>query len=147
MDRLFPERVKRERIIIRRQQSSPSSSPSETSPVTSPDEHSSIKSVEDSLKTEETESISSKQEIIINEIKGKQSKWYSMLINRWLILLSASIKIIIMFLVEWRYALLAILSLCLFSLYIEKSSPGVFPGISEFKLFYWLKQQIFRIFG
>lgn len=144
MDRLFPERVKHERIIIKRQQSSQSSSGS--SPLSSPEERASVKSNDNSLQTEDSDmTLDPKPDV--NEIKCKEIGWYSVITNRWIILTGAIIKLLIMVLVQWGYALSALISVCFLWFYIGQSNPGVFPGISEFKLFPWIKTILLRCIG
>jgi hypothetical protein len=74
-----------------------------------------------------------------NEIKCKQDIWYSIVTNRWLILFGAIIKIVIMFCVQWGYALSAVITALFIWYYIGQVNPGVYPGIAEFRLWPWIR--------
>nr|XP_023018169.1 solute carrier family 12 member 8 [Leptinotarsa decemlineata]XP_023018170.1 solute carrier family 12 member 8 [Leptinotarsa decemlineata] len=121
LDRLFPERTRHKTL---RGESSSNS-------VSSPEESS------------ETTPISPK----IN-IHSKQKNWYSNLCNRWLSLIGAAFKILIMLLVNWYYALACVSVVFLIWLYIGTANPAVKPGLaSEFHFFRWLKTVILRCMG
>jgi potassium/chloride transporter 8 len=153
LDRLFPERVQPKRIVIKRQQSSQDSSSRSSSVIQSPDDpqvgvndHSSTSSADESIDSSEN-STAHDSKVDPNEIKCKQNVWYSTLTNRWLILFGAIIKIVIMFLVQWGYALSALITLIFVWYYIGQVNPGVFPGISEFRFYPWLRKITLRCFG
>lgn len=120
LDRLFPERTRHKNL--RGESSSNSlSTPtdSETTPITPK-----------------------------NHIHSKQKNWYSNLCNRWLSLIGALIKIIIMFLVNWVYAIVYLSALFLIWLYIGTANPAVKPGLaSDFHFLRWLKILILRCCG
>nr|CAD7400602.1 unnamed protein product [Timema poppensis] len=81
-------------------------------------------------------------------IHSKTNNWYSFLCNRWLSLCGAAVKLLIMFLVHWGYALANIGVVFIVWLYIGHANPAVKPGISaEFKFFTWLKNIFFRLIG
>lgn len=99
-------------------------------------------------------------------IHSKTKNWYSGFCNRYASLLGvriykywvifiyccffqAFVKILIMVLVNWLYALLCIAVVFLIWLYVGTTNPaGTKPGIThEFKFFVWLKTIIFRCFG
>lgn len=67
--------------------------------------------------------------------------------NRWLIIVGAIIKIAIMFLVQWGYALSAFITLLFLWYYIGQVNPGVFPGISEFKFYPWITTTALKLIG
>lgn len=81
-------------------------------------------------------------------IHSKTKNWYSSLCNRWLSLFGAVLKIFIMFLVHWAYAIACILAVFLVWLYIGTANPAVKPGLAaEFRLLKWLKTVLLRCFG
>lgn len=81
-------------------------------------------------------------------IHGKLGNWYSPFCNRWFSLLGALVKLLIMFLVNWVYALVNIIVVFLVWSYIGHANPAVKPGVSaEFKLFKWLKNSILKLMG
>lgn len=121
LDRLFPERTRHKNLRGESSSNSPSS-PTDNS---------------------ETTPIAPK-----NHIHSKQKNWYSNLCNRWLSLVGALIKIVIMFLVSWVYAVACLSVVFLVWLYIGTANPAVKPGIaSEFHFFRWLKNVLLRCFG
>ncbi|XP_076260977.1 solute carrier family 12 member 8 [Rhynchophorus ferrugineus] len=121
LDRLFPERTRHKNLRGESSSNSPSS-PTDTS---------------------ETTPIDPK-----NHIHSKQKNWYSNLCNRWLSLIGALLKIIIMFLVSWVYAIACITVVFFVWLYIGTANPAVKPGLaSEFHFFKWFKTAVLRCFG
>lgn len=81
-------------------------------------------------------------------IHSKTKNWYSSLCNRWLSLFGAALKLLIMFLVHWAYAITCILAVFLVWLYIGTANPAVKPGLAaEFRFFKWLKNVILKCFG
>ncbi|XP_048251115.1 solute carrier family 12 member 8-like [Haliotis rufescens] len=78
------------------------------------------------------------------EITKQPRSWYSVLCNRWLSLLGTLGCMIIMFSIQWVYALVEITAFLAVYFYIGHSSPGYFPGIAEFNLYEWLKNGILR---
>ncbi|XP_057655206.1 solute carrier family 12 member 8 isoform X2 [Diorhabda carinulata] len=81
-------------------------------------------------------------------IHSKQKNWYSNLCNRWLSLFGAALKILIMILVNWYYAMACMSVVFLVWLYIGTANPAVKPGIAfEFHFFRWLKTLILRCMG
>jgi potassium/chloride transporter 8 len=147
LDRLFPERVQTKHIVIKRQQSSQDSSSKSSSEVQSPDDPEVVTSSADESIDSTESSTAHESKIDPNEIKCKQNIWYSSLTNRWLILFGAIIKVVIMFLVQWGYALSAFITLIFVWYYIGQVNPGVFPGISEFRFYPWLRKITLRCFG
>lgn len=73
------------------------------------------------------------------EIGCKTSAWYLRLMNRWIVLVAAICKIILMFFIAWHYALVTVAVAICFYLLIGKTNPGFYPGVSEFVLFGWLR--------
>ncbi|EFA10925.1 solute carrier family 12 member 8 [Tribolium castaneum] len=121
LDRLFPERTRHKTLRGESNSGSPSS----------PDD------------TIETTPIAPK-----THIHSKPKNWYSNLCNRWFSLFGAALKIVIMFLVNWVYAIACISVVFLVWLYIGTANPAVKPGLaSEFRFFRWLKTAILRCMG
>ncbi|XP_078045178.1 solute carrier family 12 member 8 [Augochlora pura] len=81
-------------------------------------------------------------------IHNKSGNWYSPLCNRWLSLLGCLIKLLIMFLVHWGYAIANIVVVFLVWSYVGHANPAVKPGVSsEFKFLSWLKISLLRLMG
>ncbi|XP_012256165.2 solute carrier family 12 member 8 [Athalia rosae] len=124
LDSLFPERIRHKNIAR-----NPSVSES-TSQVSSPT-------------AEEMVNVTLRP-----HIHNKLGNWYSPLCNRWASLVGALIKLGIMFLVHWGYAIANIVVVFLVWSYVGHANPAVKPGISaEFKFFKWLKTAILRLMG
>ncbi|XP_058806232.1 solute carrier family 12 member 8 [Phymastichus coffea] len=129
LDSLFPERT-RHKNIVRNSVSTESNGFVDSSPS-----------------VEENTSVTSEIQMKVH-IHGKLGNWYSPLCNRWLSLLGALIKLLIMFLVHWGYALANIIVCFLVWSYIGHANPAVKPGVSsEFKFLTWLKNSILRLMG
>ncbi|KAL4702999.1 hypothetical protein ACJJTC_008777 [Scirpophaga incertulas] len=81
-------------------------------------------------------------------VHSKNKNWYSPLCNRWLSLIGVAIKLLLMFLVKWPYALGCLFILWLLWLYIGAANPAVKPGrASEFRFFHWLKISFLHMIG
>ncbi|KAF9816172.1 hypothetical protein SFRURICE_003723 [Spodoptera frugiperda] len=81
-------------------------------------------------------------------VHSKNKNWYSHLCNRWLSLVGVAIKLLLMFLVHWGYALGCLTILWLFWLYIGTANPALKPGrASEFRFFHWLKISFLQLIG
>ncbi|XP_045482361.1 solute carrier family 12 member 8 isoform X1 [Harmonia axyridis] len=81
-------------------------------------------------------------------IHSKPKNWYSNLCNRWLSLFGAALKIVIMFLVNWVYAIICITVVFFVWLYIGTANPAVKPGLAaEFRFFKWLRIILLRCMG
>jgi potassium/chloride transporter 8 len=81
-------------------------------------------------------------------IHQKTKNWYSGFCNRWASLLGAGIKIFIMFLVNFYFAMICLLTVFGVWFYIGTANPAIRPGMAdEFRLFVWLKNIIFQCFG
>ncbi|XP_052823459.1 solute carrier family 12 member 8 [Octopus bimaculoides] len=74
------------------------------------------------------------------EIHQQPQSWYSLLCNRWISLIGTFICIIVMFSIQWLYALGEILCFIGIYMYIGQATPGYFPGIAEFNLYDWIKR-------
>ncbi|XP_046999272.1 solute carrier family 12 member 8 isoform X1 [Schistocerca americana] len=127
LDTLFPERLQHRKEMILQRSSSLVSSPEEQT----------------------TSQAGNHQPAVQNaHIHSKLKNWYSPFCNRWLSLGGVAVKILIMFLVHWGYALANIIAVFLVWFYIGHANPAVKPGISsEFKFFRWLKNVLLRCMG
>lgn len=152
MDQLFPERTRHKNL------SSPTDTPLHV-PVTTPavnqnsSTNNSVPEVEfrDTNTNNDEHEVNEEEPIAPNRphIHSKTKNWYSGFCNRYASLLGAFVKILIMLLVNWLYALGCIAVLFFIWLYVGTTNPaGTKPGIThEFKFFVWLKTGIFRCFG
>ncbi|XP_014890491.1 solute carrier family 12 member 8 isoform X2 [Poecilia latipinna] len=74
------------------------------------------------------------------EIQPMRDAFYTKLCNHWIALIGAMSSILIMFIIQWAYALANILVALLLFFYIGKTSPGLPTGIAaQFSFFRWLK--------
>lgn len=81
-------------------------------------------------------------------IKSKAKNWYSNYCNRWVSLAGAVGKIVIMMLVNSYYGATCIVVVFFVWFYIGTANPAVKPGLAtEFNLFVWIKNLVFRCFG
>lgn len=81
-------------------------------------------------------------------VHSKTTNWYSHLCNRWLSLAGVGMKIILMFLVHWGYALGCLLLVWIVWLYIGTANPAVKPGrAAEFHFLQWLKISFLQAIG
>ncbi|KAL0851219.1 hypothetical protein ABMA28_007063 [Loxostege sticticalis] len=81
-------------------------------------------------------------------VHSKNKNWYSHLCNRWLSLAGVAIKLLLMFLVNWAYALGCLFILWVLWLYVGAANPAVKPGrASEFRFFRWLKISFLHAIG
>ncbi|XP_074551178.1 solute carrier family 12 member 8 isoform X2 [Halichoeres trimaculatus] len=77
------------------------------------------------------------------EIKSMQDSVYANFCNHWVALLGALTSILIMFVIQWVYALANIVIALLLYLYIGKTNPGLPTGIAaRFSFFTWLKSTL-----
>ncbi|KAL0106451.1 hypothetical protein PUN28_016280 [Cardiocondyla obscurior] len=129
LDSLFPERI-RHKNLVRNNSISDNNVYVDSSP-----------SIEDNA------SVSSTPERKVH-IHNKLGNWYSPLCNRWFSLLGCLIKLLIMFLVHWGYAIANIVVVFLVWSYVGHANPAVKPGISaEFQFFKWFRIAFLRIMG
>ncbi|XP_041361289.1 solute carrier family 12 member 8-like [Gigantopelta aegis] len=73
------------------------------------------------------------------EITQQPRSWYSFFCNRWISLFGTVSCLVIMFTIQWMYALGELLAFFVVYFYIGKASPGYFPGIAEFNFYEWMK--------
>ncbi|XP_018545980.1 solute carrier family 12 member 8 [Lates calcarifer] len=80
------------------------------------------------------------------EIKPVQDSFYTKFCNHWIALIGALSSILIMFVIQWVYALANIVVALLLFFYIGKTSPGLPLGIAaRFSFFRWLKSALNNI--
>ncbi|XP_041858581.1 solute carrier family 12 member 8 [Melanotaenia boesemani] len=80
------------------------------------------------------------------EIQPMQDSCYTKLCNHWIALIGALSSLLIMFVIQWVYALANILVALVLFFYIGKTSPGLPIGIAaQFSFFKWLKSTLSRI--
>ncbi|KAH0949988.1 hypothetical protein HN011_009260 [Eciton burchellii] len=129
LDSLFPERI-RHKNLVRNNSVSDNNVYVDSSP-----------SIEDNA------SIASAPERKVY-IHNKLGNWYSPLCNRWFSLLGCLVKLFIMFLVHWGYAIANIVVVFLVWSYVGHANPAVKPGVSaEFQFFKWLRTALLRLMG
>ncbi|XP_073503637.1 solute carrier family 12 member 8 [Phyllobates terribilis] len=74
------------------------------------------------------------------EIQSLSSSFYSKLCNHWVSFIGAIVSIIIMFVIQWAYALANIGVAVLLFFYIGRVSPGMNPGAAaNFSFFAWIR--------
>ncbi|KAK2839650.1 hypothetical protein Q5P01_013390 [Channa striata] len=77
------------------------------------------------------------------EIKPMKHSLYAKFCNHWIALIGALCSLIIMFVIQWIYALANIVVALLVYFYIGKTSPGLPIGIAaRFSFFTWLKSTV-----
>uniref|UniRef100_A0A669BF24 Solute carrier family 12 member 8 n=1 Tax=Oreochromis niloticus TaxID=8128 RepID=A0A669BF24_ORENI len=80
------------------------------------------------------------------EIQPKHNSFYARFCNRWIALIGALSSILIMFVIQWVYALTNIIFALLLFFYIGKTSPGLPRGIAaQFSFFTWFKSTLSSI--
>ncbi|XP_077584373.1 solute carrier family 12 member 8 [Stigmatopora nigra] len=80
------------------------------------------------------------------EIKTHPDSTYAKFSNHWMALVGALSSFLIMFVIQWIYALANIVVALLLFFYIGKTSPGLQSGVgARFSLFAWLKSTLTRI--
>ncbi|CAH1776028.1 unnamed protein product [Owenia fusiformis] len=80
------------------------------------------------------------------EIYHMPRSWYSVFCNRWLSIIGLIGCLVIMFAIQWIYALANIAVAFIVYIYVGKANPGVFPGIAEFNLWQWVKGGVLGCF-
>ncbi|XP_022091064.1 solute carrier family 12 member 8-like isoform X2 [Acanthaster planci] len=73
------------------------------------------------------------------------ASWYSRFCNRWVSFIGILAALVIMFAIQWGYALANVSVYLILYIYIGQANPGVYPGISEFKFFQWIKSLFTRL--
>lgn len=138
LDKLFPER-------LHHKKGTGSHTSDHSSVVSSPED---TVSVTGSAVTAVEVGVNLPNDAKPSNIHSKPHNWYSSLCNRWASLIGALLKMGMMFLVHWGYALINLGIFFLVWFYIGQANPAVKPGVSaEFNFFRWLKQVILRAFG
>ena len=81
------------------------------------------------------------------DIQSLPSSWYRFAVNRYVSLFAAAVNILIMFLINWMYALINILAFLVLYLYTSLSNPGLHPGAAaSFKFTKWFAKLLKKIF-
>uniref|UniRef100_H3DG85 Solute carrier family 12 member 8 n=1 Tax=Tetraodon nigroviridis TaxID=99883 RepID=H3DG85_TETNG len=81
------------------------------------------------------------------EIRAMRDSFYTRFCNHWAALFGALSSIVIMFVIQWVYAVANIGVALLLFLYIGKTNPGLPPGIAaRYTFFTWLKSAIITMF-
>ncbi|XP_068428643.1 solute carrier family 12 member 8 [Clinocottus analis] len=90
--------------------------------------------------------VGGKAEHLGSEIKPMQDSLHAKFCNHWAALIGALSSILIMFVIQWTYALANIVFAVLLFFYIGKTSPGLPIGIAaRFSFFTWLKSTLTSI--
>ncbi|KAG5283423.1 hypothetical protein AALO_G00041920 [Alosa alosa] len=80
------------------------------------------------------------------EIRPMPNSCYAKLCNPWVALIGAFCSILIMFVIQWIYALVNILVALILYLYIGKTSPGLPTGAAaQFSFFRWIRLSLRNI--
>ncbi|KAG9468987.1 hypothetical protein GDO78_021461 [Eleutherodactylus coqui] len=88
----------------------------------------------------EKDDSNTKQKVPEFEIQGLSSSFYSKLCNHWVAFIGAMVSIIIMFVIQWIYALVNIGVAVIIYVYIGRVSPGLNPGAAaNFSFFAWIR--------
>ena len=131
-----------QRIYIRRQQSTPETS--DYLKENNLDDESSISTPKDFTETNEHSSSYSNSDI--NCANKKSNMFLIIISNKYVVIIAALIKFILMFWIHYAYAALLCLFLFFFWLYIGHTNPGAYPGISQFNLIQFIKTNITSCF-
>ncbi|XP_077305879.1 solute carrier family 12 member 8 [Lithobates pipiens] len=90
---------------------------------------------------EEREDPGQKQKVLEFEIQSLSSSFYSKLCNHWVSFIGAILSVVIMFIIQWIYALVNIGVAIILYFYIGRVSPGLNPGAAaNFSFFVWVRQ-------
>ncbi|XP_028249469.1 solute carrier family 12 member 8 [Parambassis ranga] len=80
------------------------------------------------------------------DIQPMHDSFYRKLCNHWIALIGALSSVLIMFVIQWVYALANIVAALILFFYIGKTSPGLPIGIAaQFSFFTWLKSSLSSI--
>ncbi|XP_064597612.1 solute carrier family 12 member 8-like [Liolophura sinensis] len=140
LDKLFPERLHQRGHSLVRQGSA--ASPSEPTTPVSPDFDATKKRPSMDEFRDTSQLLDSSGEPVRKpntDIIKMRSSWYSKFCNRWVSFLGTFICLVIMFSIQWMYALAEVTLFIVVYVYIGQASPGYFPGIAEFNLYEWVK--------
>ncbi|XP_013418011.1 solute carrier family 12 member 8 isoform X2 [Lingula anatina] len=154
LDNLFPERllfdqkhtaVQQKRSPKKQQQGSPVSK-AQKQAENSGKEHVDGEHVERGAEADATTELLDKQsgnpKPVNTEIHRMPRSYYSIFVNRWLSLIGSIACLVIMFGIQWIYALVTVSVVLVIYIYISKVNPGVFPGIAEFSLLEWIRDGV-----
>lgn len=91
-------------------------------------------------RADETDESNTNQKVPEFEIQSLSSSFYSKLCNHWVSFIGAIVSIVIMFVIQWIYALVNIGVAVLLYVYIGRVSPGLNPGAAaHFSFFAWIR--------
>ncbi|XP_071978236.1 solute carrier family 12 member 8 isoform X2 [Engystomops pustulosus] len=89
---------------------------------------------------EEKDESNTKQKVQEFEIQSLSSSFYSKMCNHWVSFIGAIVSLVIMFVIQWIYALANIGVAVLLYFYIGRVSPGLNPGAAaNFSFFAWIR--------
>ncbi|MEE6527468.1 hypothetical protein FKM82_028860, partial [Ascaphus truei] len=75
------------------------------------------------------------------EIQSLSTSFYTKLCNHWVSFLGAILSLVIMFVIQWIYALANIGVAVILYFYIGRVSPGLPPGAAaNFRFFTWIRE-------
>lgn len=81
------------------------------------------------------------------EIACKQQIWYLRVMNRWIVLIAAILKVVLMFSIAWHYALVTLVAFVFLYMLIGRTNPGFYPGVSEFVFTHWIRNCYHKLVG
>uniref|UniRef100_A0A4W4FGA3 Amino acid permease/ SLC12A domain-containing protein n=1 Tax=Electrophorus electricus TaxID=8005 RepID=A0A4W4FGA3_ELEEL len=97
----------------------------------------------DQLPGEPIEKNDLKQKMEGSELRPIPKSFYARFCNHWVALIGALCSVMIMFVIQWVYALVNISVALLLYLYIGKASPGLPTGAAaHFSFFQWIKNSL-----
>ncbi|RUS91653.1 hypothetical protein EGW08_000626 [Elysia chlorotica] len=154
LDKLFPERLtsRGQRLAPQQQQTSGGTANNASSATTPEADFDATKSKlsPDSSMDASRENLNDTATLLgvkrshNTDIIKQPRSWYSALCNRWVSLVGTVLCLIIMFTIQWIYAIMEIMAFFIIYIYIGRASPGYFPGITEFNFYEWIKELYLR---
>ncbi|XP_068102355.1 solute carrier family 12 member 8 isoform X2 [Hyperolius riggenbachi] len=91
-------------------------------------------------KAQEKEDPELKQKVPEFEIQSLSASFYSKLCNHWVSFIGAILSLVIMFIIQWIYALVNMGVAIILYVYIGRVSPGLNPGVAaNFSFFAWVR--------
>ncbi|XP_043104515.1 solute carrier family 12 member 8 isoform X5 [Puntigrus tetrazona] len=97
----------------------------------------------DQLAREQLDRNGSETNLEESEIRSIQGSVYARFCNHWISLVGALCSFMIMFIIQWMYALINIIVALILFLYIGTTSPGLSTGAAaHFSFFRWLKTSL-----
>ncbi|CAH0390260.1 unnamed protein product [Bemisia tabaci] len=93
-------------------------------------------------------SASDQQNSLTVIVHSKTSNWYSSWCNRWLSLFGALLKIFLMCLVNWSFAVMNLAVCIVIWAYVGFANPAVKPGVAnQFNVLWWLRWTCLKLFS